>query len=50
MHKNKILPWWYQLSFIHFENNYNSGKDLDYDPELDTYGYTDESYSESDSD
>ena len=37
MYENKILPCWYQLSFIDFENNYNSDEDSDYDPELDNY-------------
>ena len=45
MYENKILPCWYQLSFIDFENNYNSDEDSDYDPELDNY-YEFESDSE----
>ena len=41
------LPWWYQLSFIDFENDYDSDEDPNYDPNQDNYDYT-ESEDESD--
>ena len=38
-----LLKWWYQLSYIDFDdpNYFNSDEDSDYDPDLDSYDYTD---------